>query len=220
MDLILSICAGLSAALTIAAKLLGARATVARRRRFKRLEYVFKPLTMVFIIAIAVLAEHPVSSAYHILIVLALLASLAGDVFLMLESDRFIYGLASFLLAHILYAIAFASEGSAAAPLWYGLPFLLYGVVMLWWLWGFLGPMRGPVIVYMAAILIMAWQAANRWVETNDRGALLALAGAYLFVASDSVLAVERFRGAFRSAPFWVLSTYFAAQWLIALSVG
>jgi uncharacterized membrane protein YhhN len=38
-------------------------------------------------------------------------------------------------------------------------------------------------------------------------------------VASDSVLAVERFRGTFRSAPFWVLSTYFAAQWLIALSI-
>ncbi len=222
MDLIilLSVCVGISAALTIAAKMLGARTTVAQRRRYRRLEYVFKPLTMVFIIAIAILAEDPVSRTYHVLIVLGLLASLAGDVFLMLESDRFVQGLLSFLVAHILYAIAFAYEGNATAPLWYGLPFLLYGALMLWWLWGFLGPMRGPVIVYMAAILFMAWQAANRWIETDEPGTLLALVGAYLFVASDSVLAVERFRGTFRSAPFWVLSTYFAAQWLIALSVG
>jgi uncharacterized membrane protein YhhN len=38
-------------------------------------------------------------------------------------------------------------------------------------------------------------------------------------VMSDSVLAVERFRGSWRSASFWVLTTYFAAQWLIAMSV-
>lgn len=220
LPILLSICAGLSAGVTIAAKLLGAGTTVAERRRYKRLEYIFKPLTMVFVIAIAILAEDPISPTYQTLIVLGLLASLAGDVFLMLESDRFVQGLASFLVAQILYAIAFTYEGNATAPLWYGLPFLLYGALMLWWLWRFLGPMRVPVIVYMAAILFMAWQAANRWIETGEPGTLLALIGAYLFVASDSVLAVERFRGTFRSAPFWVLATYFAAQLLIALSVG
>jgi uncharacterized membrane protein YhhN len=75
------------------------------------------------------------------------------------------------------------------------------------------------VIVYSCVIMIMAFQAANRWLTAENTSSLLALVGAYLFVASDSVLAVERFRGRFRSAQFWVLSTYFAAQWLIALSV-
>jgi uncharacterized membrane protein YhhN len=173
---------------------------------------------MVLIIGVALLVDDPISTRYRILIVLGLLASLAGDVFLMLPSDRFIHGLVSFLVAHILYIIAFTVEG-ATAPIWYIFPFVFYGVLMLWWLWPHLGDLKIPVLVYVGAILIMAWQAANRWLETEQAGTLFALIGAYLFVASDSVLAVERFRGTFRSAPFWVLSTYFAAQWLIALSI-
>ena len=105
------------------------------------------------------------------------------------------------------------------APIWYIIPFVLYGVVILRWLWPHLGSVRVPVMIYMGAILIMAYQAANRWIETAQDGTLLALAGAYLFVASDSALAVNMFRGRFRGADFIVLSTYFAAQLLIAWSV-
>jgi len=42
---------------------------------------------------------------------------------------------------------------------------------------------------------------------------------AVLFVISDSALAINRFRGRYRSAQALILSTYFAAQWLIARSV-
>ncbi len=174
---------------------------------------------MVAIIGIAALNNDPISSSYRLLIVLGLLASLAGDIFLMLPGDRLMQGLFSFLIAHIFYAAAFTFEGVGGAPIWYVAPFLLYGVVMLWRLWPDLGSMRIPVIIYVATILFMAWQAANRWIETEDEGSFLALIGAYLFVMSDSALAVERFKGRFRAAPFWVLSTYFAAQLLIALSV-
>ena len=43
---------------------------------------------------------------------------------------------------------------------------------------------------------------------------------AVLFAASDSALTVNRFRGQYRNAQALILSTYFAAQWLIARSVG
>lgn len=207
--LVLSILAAISAALTI----------TAQYRRNPRLEYVCKPLTTALIIAIALLAEREASQTYQALILLGLLASLAGDVFLMLPQDRFVPGLVSFLIAHIFYISAFTTASPDVPALWYGIPFVLYGVVMLWRLWPDLGSMRAPVMIYVGVILVMAWQAANRWIVTRDTGPLLALIGAYLFVLSDSVLAVERFRGTFRSAPFWVLSTYFAAQWLIALSI-
>ncbi|MCZ7540163.1 MAG: lysoplasmalogenase [Anaerolineae bacterium] len=206
------------ALLSAAAALCAALTIVAKYRQSKRLEYVCKPLATLSILLIALLAEDPLTARYQALIVLGLAASLAGDVFLMLP-DRFLPGLVSFLVAHLFYFAAFTLEGRGIAPLWYLAPFALYGVLMLRWLWPHLGSLRGPVIVYMAVILLMAWQAANRWLETRQDGTLLALAGAYLFVTSDSALAVERFRGAWRSAPFWVLSTYFAAQWLIALSV-
>jgi len=41
-----------------------------------------------------------------------------------------------------------------------------------------------------------------------------------LFLASDSVLAVDRFVKPFRAAQAVILSTYFAAQALIALSTA
>jgi uncharacterized membrane protein YhhN len=50
-------------------------------------------------------------------------------------------------------------------------------------------------------------------------GALSAALGALLFVASDSLLAFNRFVGKFAAASALVLGTYYAAQWLIALSV-
>ncbi len=77
-----------------------------------------------------------------------------------------------------------------------------------------------PVVVYMVVILVMAWQAWERWHQTGQSAALLAFLGAVLFLISDSALAVNRFRGGYKSAQALTLSTYFAAQWLIARSVG
>ena len=83
----------------------------------------------------------------------------------------------------------------------------------------YLGKMKWPVVVYMVVILVMAWQAWERWSQTGQSAALLAFLGAVLFVISDSALAVNRFRGRYKSAPALILSTYFAAQWLIVRSV-
>jgi len=209
IQLVLSLVAVFSAGLAIYAKFRGP----------KRLEYIGKPLAMAAIIGIALSDDDPISASYQILIVLGLIASLVGDVLLMLPANRLMQGLFSFLIAHVFYAAAFTFEGNGAAPIWYIAPFVLYGAVVLWRLWPDLGSMRIAVLIYVATILFMAWQAANRWIETEDEGAFLALMGAYLFVMSDSALAVERFKGRFRAAPFWVLSTYFAAQLLIAMSV-
>lgn len=180
--------------------------------------YVFKTLTVLFIIAIA-LQSTP--STYRHLIVAGLLFSLAGDIFLMLPRDRFIAGLVSFLVAHIFYIIAFTIDGArgrtsfpAAAAL------LLYGGIMLRLLFPLLGRMKVPVLVYVLVILLMVWQAANRWLGAETSTALPALAGASLFAVSDSVLALNRFRRRFPSAQFLILTTYYAAQWLIALSAA
>src|SRR5690606_41962032 len=82
------------------------------------LVYLFKPLTTVLILLLALLASPPVTPAYQWLIVLGLLFSLAGDVFLMLPRDRFVAGLVSFLIAHLFYIAAFAqqADGTPALP--------------------------------------------------------------------------------------------------------
>ena len=206
--IILSILAFVSAVLAILATYQHRRLTV----------YLFKPLTVVFIILIALQPRYPTSSFYRQVIIAGLVFSLVGDILLMLPQDRFIPGLVSFLAAHIFYIAAFMNESNRALSFYELIPFVIYGILMLRLLWSHLGKMKMPVILYMIAILIMGWVAASRWLLTGQAGSWQAFVGAILFIASDSVFALERFKGRFRSAQLLILSTYFAAQWLIALS--
>lgn len=208
MTAVLSLLALASALLTIRAEYRGPRRQV----------YVFKPLTVVLVILIALQTKHATTPQYKQLIVAGLLCSLAGDVLLIWPRERFVAGLVCFLLAHLCYIAAFTvADGARALSAWGGAALLLYGALMLRLLWPRLGKLKAPVVVYVAAILLMAWLALNRWLA-GEAGSALVLAGALLFVASDSALAWNRFRGEFKGAQAVVLSTYFAAQWLIALS--
>jgi len=198
----------LSAALHIRAEYRGPRRHV----------YIFKPLTMILIWLIAILGQ-ATSPFYKYMIITGLVFSTAGDVFLMLPSDRFVAGLVAFLTAHLFYIAAFVSE-IRALTWWPLLPLAIYGVVTYIVLAPSLGRLRTPVLIYVLVILVMAWLAWERWSQTGQRGALLASVGALLFIISDTILATNRFRGAFKPARALNLTTYFAAQWLIGSSVG
>jgi uncharacterized membrane protein YhhN len=206
----LSVAAAASAALHIRAEFRGPRWHA----------YAFKPLTTSLLLGIALLASGPAPPAYRALIAAGLAFSLAGDVFLMLPSDRFVPGLASFLVAHVLYIAAFAQvagfQPSAAALL----PFAAASAATLALLWRGLGSLRLPVTLYIVVIATMGWQALTQWLAVGEPWAALALLGAALFTLSDAALALDRFRGTFAAAPLVILGTYYPAQWLIALSVG
>ena len=182
--------------------------------------YIFKPLTTLFILLNAVQLGWENPSLYKYAILAGLIFSLSGDVFLMLPSDRFLAGLFSFLIGHIGYIVAFTFETGFSFSLLPLLPFALSGTVMFAILAPHTGKMKFPVSAYIMVILVMVWQACARWSQTGETGALLAFLGAVLFVISDSVLALDRFRGKFKAARLLTLVTYFSAQWLIALSLG
>ena len=182
--------------------------------------YVFKPLTTSLIILFALLITPPIMPVYKALIVAGLLFSLGGDVFLMLPNDRFVFGLLSFLIAHLLYIAAFVSRGGFHADSVGLAVYALYGAVMLALLWRGLGSLRIPVVVYMTVILVMGWQAFALWRAMPGWGTACAAIGAALFVVSDSVLAYDRFRTKLAVGRALVLSTYFTAQTLLALSAA
>src|SRR5512140_2843802 len=180
---------------------------------------IFKPLTTVLIIAIALLPGTVPGDPYASAIAVALVLSLAGDILLMFP-QRFLQGLGAFLLAHIVYVVAFHAGIQAAA-----FPLVLLAVAavaasMLRYLWGALDPhFKGPVAVYVIMVGLMAALAIGRFLGQPSGSTRLAAAGAVLFMCSDAMLALNRFRRPFRQAELGVLSTYFAAQLLIALSV-
>lgn len=181
------------------------------------LGYVTKPLATIAVLLIAVRALPPVSARYRALISAGLVASLAGDVLLMLPGDRFAAGLACFLIAHLLYIGAFASEKGGMRNPAAATTIAIFAVSMLAFLWADLGAMRVPVSAYVGVISVMAWQAFARW--GRSPGAELAALGAMSFLLSDGALALGRFRGEFAGGTLLVLVSYWLAQWLIARSV-
>lgn len=199
-------------------------ACLAAARRDTSGIYLFKPLTTLLIIVAALWLFVPATPRYRDVVVLALALSLAGDVLLMLPGDRFIAGLAAFLAAQVVYGGAFSlGVGFRPAQLAWLAPFAFFGLMCVVYLWRGLpgAALRGAVVVYVAVIGLMAWRAVVRaqsplvpW----PSGAA-ASAGACLFLLSDAILAVDRFRYPFRLAQPVVFATYWAAQALIALSV-
>lgn len=183
--------------------------------------YLFKPLATLLILALALSLPLPQGPRYLWAVAAGLACSTLGDVFLMLRGDRFVPGLASFLVAHLCYLVAFTHEAPAGAvPAWW-LSYLMVGAIMAAVLWPGLKPaLRAPVAVYIAVIAAMAGQAAVRADLLGTTAARLAWCGATLFMVSDAVLAIDRFRRPFAGARAVTLSTYWAAQLLIAWSVS
>lgn len=183
------------------------------------LHYTAKPLTTLLIVAMACSARSS-ERGYRNAIVIGLLLSTCGDVFLMLPGDTFVFGLASFLLAHLAYLFAFCRRERLFALAWPLLAYVVVAGAVLSLLWPSLPQaLRLPVIVYVVVLAAMAAQAAVMWRLRRDRPGMLAAAGGLVFVASDSMLAIDRFAAPFAAATLAVLATYWIAQTLIALSV-
>ena len=186
--------------------------------------FVAKPLATGLIIAWAWPRGRAVPRQRR-LVLIGLLLSFAGDVFLLWPKQGFLPGLVAFLLAHLTYIAAFSTSlRFAARPM----PFVVYAVVagaILSLLWPGVPPgLRVPVVAYVLCLASMAAQAAGvglaaRGSADASRGRLAAIGGA-LFMASDALLATNRFAVPLPLATLWILSTYWLAQWCIASSLA
>lgn len=183
--------------------------------------YIFKPLTTSLIIFLAAyLGLQENAGFYAGMIIIGLVFSLFGDVFLMFEK-YFALGLLSFLLAHLFYIAAFSS-GLNPEEIFYWpslLPFLFFGILVLAYIFSGLRKLKIPVIVYLLVIVVMGWQATNHWLSFPSLLSLGAALGAFIFMISDSLIAINRFKTPVKHSRFWIMSTYYFAQCLIALSI-
>jgi uncharacterized membrane protein YhhN len=165
----------------------------------RRLEYLAKPATLATLAWWAYARHAPAP------LVLGLVCSLAGDVFLMLPVDLFAAGLGSFLAAHVCYLVALAVPGDqrifwtlglliATAPLGRHILRAVPGT-----------PLRAACVVYLLALVAMTGSALAA-------GPLITAVGGLLFLASDTLLAWNRFVRPWRWAHTLVMITYHLGQ--------
>lgn len=142
-----------------------------------------------------------------------LLLSAAGDIMLALGAGQyFIIGLSLFLAAHFVYAVTFSRDFKlrvSRIPI--ALLLVVYAVAIALVLTPYLGVMAVPVYVYILVITAMGILAVFR-----ASSSMLVVYGALFFIASDSILAVNRFMTALPAADYLVMGTYYLAQFLIA----
>ena len=180
---------------------------------------VFKPLTTLLIVAHAWRRGRATPVARGVVLA-ALWLSLIGDVALLWPQQGFVPGLVAFLIAHVLYIVAFTREHRFAAQPAALAAYALVAGTILAFLWSDIpAGLRIPVAGYVLALTAMAAQAAVVGLRAQGSGARRArglMIGGALFMVSDTVLAINRFALPLPAAGLWILATYWAAQWLIA----
>lgn len=176
------------------------------------------------------------------LMLLAFLFSWFGDVFLMLTPETptdlaimgitknpnyFLLGLGSFLVAQLLFITSYrkaAGSGPMVSKWWWFVPIALFWAGMMTFILPTIHahPEKHlatvPVAVYSAILTSMAGFALSRWGRTNALSFWLTFAGAVVFVASDTLIAIN-----FLVLPeptyyagFTIFVTYGIAEYLIA----
>ncbi len=140
-------------------------------------------------------------------LVVAFALCLAGDVFLLLPEGFFLLGLASFLLGHVAFIVVFLLAGTTS---WWAFAAVAGAAGLRATVGGRIldatsDRMRRPVLAYLLVISLMAiaaWATGEPWL----------MAGAALFVASDTMLGWNRFVAARRWMGLAVIVTYHLAQ--------
>jgi uncharacterized membrane protein YhhN len=190
---------------------------VAVGRKNSVLEYVSKPAsTVAFLFVLATVdVVHDAPWGWRIA---AFVFCLLGDVFLMLPRDAFVPGLASFAIAQMLFAISFTTGETSGGRALVGFLIVLPIAALLARRFiraiRITGPVElvAPVAVYMVVISGMT-------IAAIAEGSPVAIAGAAIFMMSDSLIAETRFVKARAWHPVGIMATYHVALAGLALGV-
>ncbi len=178
------------------------------------LKWIAKPLASASFVATAVL-RGALETTYGVVIVVALVLGLVGDVLLIPKSKQaFLAGIGAFLLGHVGFCVGFVVRGvdlgwAAAAALL----LVPVGLVVGRWLMPSVpDKLRGAVVAYIVVISTMLMLA----VGAAAHGATILLGAALLFYCSDLSVALDRFKHAGFWNRAWGLPAYFVAQLMFA----
>lgn len=160
------------------------------------------------------------------LIFIGLFFGWIGDILLMFNNnDLFVFGLASFLLCHIFYITAFVGnirkskyKLSLVNKFVLGLLPLFYLIVLYTYLYPHIAgneqnkPFLIPVTVYAVTIVTMSLFSLWRIGASNRISTAFIILGAFTFMISDSLIALNKFVSPFQYANLFIMLTYCLAQ--------
>ena len=191
--------------------------------------YFSKPLLMTTLALWFYLNIKTHFSLFAKYILAGIIFSIAGDTFLMFANKNpsfFLAGLGSFLITHLLYIAAFVKykgfkNGLFFEKTWVALPIFFYFISFIYYLWPSLpSDFITPVLFYSIAISTMLVACINMKKRTTNKIANGLIIGASLFVISDSVIAVNKFKSPTSFPPEYIglliMATYILGQYLIA----
>lgn len=172
--------------------------------------------------------HHPTRFAKFIL--WGIMLSIAGDTFLMFVENPpyiptfFLFGLGSFLLAHLCYIFGFrqynsAGKGLVEKHLWLILPFVGFWCLTNALMWaGTPNDMKIPVLIYSAVITAMALFCLNLNGKMPQPAWQTLFLGVLLFLFSDTIIGLNKFyfMGELAGARLLIMIPYILGQYFIA----
>ncbi|MGA9269890.1 MAG: lysoplasmalogenase, partial [Lutimonas sp.] len=182
------------------------------------LELICKPMIMVSLMAF----YWVVSPRRRKLYLAALFFSLLGDIFLLDKEGLFLMGIGAFLITQILFIVLVLSRRgpfSKSNLILSTIPFLIYLVLLMRTLTPKLGDLFYPVLIYGSVISVFGITALNYHLNQKNANSRILLTGAILFIASDSMIALNKFYSPHMIYPVAIMLTYALAQYLICHSM-
>jgi uncharacterized membrane protein YhhN len=188
---------------------------------YKTLQFISKALLVPILMGYLINQTASINSNLKGWILIALFFSWIGDILLMFEEKKpifFLLGLGAFLIAQVFYIIFF--HGIRMREYIRGNALLLLLVVVYYAiLIGILSPHLGnltlPVRIYGVVLSFMVLLAMHTTLGKNKNAGWWMTIGAILFVASDSLLAFNKFLSPFDYAGIIIMLTYGSAQLFI-----
>jgi len=183
--------------------------------------FITKPLLM------PALALYYVTSATQVnpVLIAAIVCGWLGDIFLMIpdpQSTRryFKAGLVAFLLGHILYIAVFAAylPRVESVPVWGWAAVAVYvgaGAVGYRLIIPHAGKMLPAIIAYIIIIVLMGASTVLPLGSVSTAGAFTAMAGAFVFMVSDTLNAYNRFVREIPLERLFTMGTYLVGQFLL-----
>jgi len=182
------------------------------------LAFYTKPFLMISLVIVYLTSIKSASFWY----VSALFFSFWGDVLLLFKASLFVYGLASFLIAHIFFikiTAGFLQKFSLKQVVISSSPFVIFLFGLLYLIQDNLGEMRIPVVIYGIIISSFGAVALLNYINKKTRANRVLFLGAIIFIASDSMIAIDKFYKSQEIYSVSIMITYILAQYLICKAI-